>query len=121
MSNRIRERDIPVARPSARSDRRNRLVLFACLLSLSLVGCAADTKERTGEYIDDAGITTRVKAKLFDDPQTSGFSITVTTYKGTVQLSGFVSGEKEKSRAEELAKTVPSVKSVKNDLIVKSK
>ena len=48
----------------------------------SLVGCAADTKERTGEYIDDAGITTRVKAKLFDDPQTSGFSITVTTYKG---------------------------------------
>ncbi len=99
----------------------NRPVLFACLLSLALVGCAADTKERTGEYMDDAGITTRVKAKLFDDPQTSGFSITVTTYKGTVQLSGFVNGEKEKSRAEELAKTVPSVKSVKNDLIVKSK
>ena len=121
MSNRIRERDIPVARPSARSDRRNRLVLFACLLSLSLVGCAADTKERTGEYIDDTSITTRVKTKLIDDPQTSGFAITVTTYKGTVQLSGFVSGEKEKSRAEELAKTVPDVKSVKNDLIVKDK
>ena len=101
--------------------KQNFVVLFAVILSLVLAGCAADTKERTGEYIDDTGITTRVKAKLFDDPQTSGFAITVTTHKGTVQLSGFVSGEKEKSRAEELARTVPSVKSVKNDLIVKGK
>ena len=102
---------------------RNRkyIAIFTCLLSLTLAGCAADTKERAGEYIDDTGITTRVKTKLFDDPQTSGFAISVTTYKGTVQLSGFVSGEKEKSRAEELARTVSSVKSVKNDLIVKSK
>ena len=101
--------------------KQNFVVLFAVILSLVLAGCAADTKERTGEYIDDTGITTRVKAKLFDDPQTSGFAIAVTTYKGTVQLSGFVSSEKEKNRAEELAKTVPSVKSVKNDLIVKNK
>ena len=101
--------------------KQNFVVLFAVILSLVLAGCAADTKERTGEYIDDTGITTRVKAKLFDDPQTSGFAITVTTHKGTVQLSGFVSGEKKKSRAEELARTVPSVKSVKNDLIVKNK
>ena len=101
--------------------KQNFVVLFAVILSLVLAGCAADTKERTGEYIDDTGITTRVKTKLFDDPQTSGFAIAVTTYKGTVQLSGFVSSEKEKNRAEELAKTVPSVKSVKNDLIVKNK
>ncbi len=100
---------------------RTRLALLACLLSLSLIGCATDTKERASEYIDDAGITTRVKTKLFDDPQTSGFAITVTTYKGAVQLSGFVSSEKEKNRAEEVAKTVLSVKSVKNDLIIKNK
>jgi osmotically-inducible protein OsmY len=101
--------------------KQNFVVLFAIILSLVLAGCAADTKERTGEYIDDTGITTRVKAKLFDDPQTSGFAITVTTYKGTVQLSGFVAGDKERSRAEELAKTVPGVKTVKNDLIIKNK
>lgn len=101
--------------------KRNFVFLFAVILSLVLAGCAGDTKERTGEYIDDTGITTHVKAKLFDDSQTSGFAITVTTYKGTVQLSGFVNSEKEKSRAEELTKTVPNVKSVKNDLIAKTK
>lgn len=96
-------------------------LLIACLLSLSLAGCAADTKERAGEYFDDTTITTKVKTKLFDDPQTSGFAITVKTYKGTVQLSGFVNSDKEKDRAGELAKAVPGVKDVKNDLIVKSK
>lgn len=102
---------------------RNRkyIAIFTCLLTLALAGCAADTKERAGEYIDDTSITTRVKTKLFDDPQTSGFAITVTTFKGTVQLSGFVSDEKEKGRAEELAKAVPGVKEVKNNLIVKTK
>ena len=59
--------------------KQNFVVLFAVILSLVLAGCAADTKERTGEYIDDTGITTRVKTKLFDDPQTSGFAISVTT------------------------------------------
>ncbi len=96
-------------------------LLIVCLLSLSLAGCAADTKERAGEYFDDTTITTKVKTKLFDDPQTSGFAITVKTYKGTVQLSGFVTSDKEKDRAGELAKAVPGVKDVKNDLIVKSK
>ncbi|TAM43982.1 MAG: BON domain-containing protein [Gammaproteobacteria bacterium] len=96
-------------------------LLIACLLSLSLAGCAADTKERASEYFDDTTITTKVKTKLFDDPQTSGFAITVKTYKGTVQLSGFVTSDKEKDRAGELAKAVPGVKDVKNDLIVKSK
>lgn len=97
-----------------------RNILFTCLLSLALAGCAG-TKESASEYVDDATITTKVKTKLFDDPQTSGFAITVTTYKGTVQLSGFVSGDKEKTRAGELAKGVEGVKDVKNDLIIKSK
>lgn len=97
-----------------------RNALFICLLSLALAGCAG-TKESASEYVDDATITTKVKTKLFDDPQTSGFSITVTTYKGTVQLSGFVSSDKEKDRAGELAKGVEGVKDVKNDLIIKTK
>ncbi len=101
--------------------KRKRLVLLAGLLALALAGCAADTKERAGEYFDDTTITTKVKTKLFDDPQTSGFAITVKTYKGTVQLSGFVNSDKEKDRAGELAKAVPGVKDVKNDLIIKSK
>lgn len=101
---------------------RKYIAIFACLLSLTLVACAGSgAKESAGEYIDDAGITARVKTKLFDDPQTSGFAITVATYKGTVQLSGFVSSDKEKDRAEEVAKTVPGVKSVKNDLLIKGK
>ncbi len=101
--------------------KRNRLALLAGLLALALAGCAADTKERASEYFDDSTITTKVKTKLFDDPQTGGFAITVTTYKGTVQLSGFVANDKEKARAEELAKGVAGVKNVKNDLIVKDK
>ena len=101
--------------------KRNFSVLLAVLLSLALAGCAADTKKQTVEYFDDTTITTKVKTKLFDDPQTSGFAITVKTYKGTVQLSGFVTSDKEKDRAGELAKTVPGVKDVKNDLIVKNK
>lgn len=100
---------------------RKRLAVLASVLSLALAGCAADTKKQAVEYFDDSTITTKVKARLFDDPQTSGFAIGVKTYQGTVQLSGFVDSDKEKARAEELAKAVAGVKSVKNDLIVKPK
>ncbi len=102
-------------------NRKRLVLLFVSLLSLTLAGCAADTKQRAAEYFDDSTITTKVKTKLFDDPQTSGFAITVKTYKGTVQLSGFVNSDKEKTRAEELTKGVPGVKDVKNDLIIKAK
>ena len=100
--------------------KRNFVVLFAVILSLALVGCAADTKERTGEYIDDAGITTRVKAKLSTTrrPAALPSPSRPTRERCSSRASSAV---KRKSRAEELAKTVPSVKSVKNDLIVKSK
>lgn len=101
--------------------KRNFVLLFAVILPLALAGCATDTKKQAVEYFDDTTITTKVKTKLFDDPQTSGFAISVKTYQGTVQLSGFVNDEKEKNRAEELAKTVPGVKTVKNDLIIKQK
>lgn len=100
---------------------RSIFAVLACVLSLALAGCAADTKKQAVEYFDDTTITTKVKAKLFDDPQTSGFAISVKTYQGTVQLSGFVTSDKEKDRAAELTKGVPGVKSVKNDLIIKTK
>jgi len=95
-------------------------LIFACLLAAALAGCAG-AGQTAGAYVDDATITTKVKTKLFDDPQTSGFAISVKTYSGTVQLSGFVSSEKEKARAGELAQAVQGVKSVKNDLIIKAK
>ena len=101
--------------------KQNFTILFAVVLALVLGGCATDTKKQAVEYFDDTTITTKVKTKLFDDPQTSGFAISVKTYQGTVQLSGFVTSDKEKDRAAELTKDVPGVKSVKNDLIIKTK
>ena len=64
-------------------------------------------------------ITTRVKTKLFQDPITKGFDISVATFKDEVQLSGYVDSQAQKERAELLARSVPGVRSVKNDLMVK--
>jgi osmotically-inducible protein OsmY len=102
------------------SSRTSLALVLAVLTALPLLGCAGTEKQQsTGEFIDDSAITTKVKTKLFDDPVTSGFTIRVSTYRGTVQLSGFVNSEREKNRAGELAQAVAGVKSVKNDLIVK--
>ena len=96
-------------------------VLALCvLIAAPLVGCAGSaTQESTGEYVDDATITTKVKSKLFEDPKTSAFQVQVDTFKGVVQLSGFVDNEEARARAGELAREVPGVKSVKNQLVVK--
>lgn len=97
-------------------------VLLATLLvatPLAFFGCASQTKQSTGEYMDDSAITAKVKAKLFEDPATSGFQINVTTFKGVVQLSGFVNDDEAKARAGELAKTVEDVREVENNVIVK--
>jgi osmotically-inducible protein OsmY len=83
-----------------------------------LLGCAG-AGVKTGEFVDDSAITTKVKAKLYEDPATSGWDIKVSTDKGVVQLSGFVKSSREKDRAGEIARKVEGVKSVANDLIVK--
>jgi len=84
---------------------------------VSVVGCASTPQTQgTGEYIDDAVITTKVKAALFDDPVTKAHEINVETFKGVVQLSGFVATTNEVNRAVELARAVKGVTSVKNDL-----
>ncbi len=85
-----------------------------------ITGCAATaTKESTGEYIDDTAITIKVKAAIFEDPMLKVFQINVETFKGVVQLSGFVDSAQVSARAEEVARSVNGVKAVKNSLIVK--
>jgi osmotically-inducible protein OsmY len=84
------------------------------------LGCASTkTHESAGEYIDDSVITTKVKAEILNDPSLKYFQISVKTYKGTVQLSGFVDSEHAVRRAGQVAADVHGVTSVKNDLIVK--
>ena len=99
----------------------NRFVtlVFAVLLA-SLLGCAGtSTKEGTGEYIDDTVITTKVKAAIFNEPSLKSAEINVETFKGVVQLSGFVSSPANISRAVEIARGVGGVTSVKNNMRLK--
>ena len=83
-------------------------------------GCAATpTRESTGEYVDDSTITTKVKAALVNDPLVKALDVKVETFKGVVQLSGFVNTEAEKLQAGNVAGTVNGVTSVKNSIVVK--
>ncbi|MGZ5030618.1 MAG: BON domain-containing protein [Methylobacter sp.] len=93
---------------------------FLALTLLTAGGCASTTKtEGTGEYVDDSVITTKVKSALTGDPNVSAAEINVETFKGVVQLSGFVSSRAEMNRAIEIARGVAGVKSVKNDMRLK--
>ncbi|MBL0122836.1 MAG: BON domain-containing protein [Betaproteobacteria bacterium] len=88
----------------------------------TLLGCASTTKhESTGQYVDDTVITTKVKAKIFEEPGLKSAEINVETFKGRVQLSGFVSSDADTLKAAELARSVKGVTSVKNDTRVKGK
>ena len=94
-------------------------VLFAAVL-LSALGCAStDTRESTGEYVDDTVITTRVKTAIFNEPSLKVLQINVETYKSVVQLSGFVNSATDMSKALDVARDVPGVRSVRNDLRLK--
>jgi osmotically-inducible protein OsmY len=93
---------------------------FLTALLAFFVGCAATPKqEGTGEYIDDSVLTTKVKAAVFNEPSLKSAEINVETFKGVVQLSGFVSSQADINRAAEVARSVTGVKSVKNDMRVK--
>jgi len=102
--------------------RRHRILSFlVCIVLVTVfLGCASTPKrEGTGEYVDDSAITTKVKAAIFNDPALKVFQINVETFKGEVQLSGFVDSAQSVKKAGEVARGVGGVKSVKNSLIVK--
>ena len=85
------------------------------LLAFTAVGCAVTRDQSTvGEYVDDATVTARVKAKFAEDP-----TVSAKTLKGTVQLSGFAKSTTERTRAGEIARSTPGVKAVKNDIAIR--
>ena len=95
-----------------------RLLLAALALSFAFVtGCASTAKqEGTGEYFDDSVVTTKVKTAILNDPELKVLQINVETFKGVVQLSGFVESKAMMDRAVEVTRGVAGVKSVKNDM-----
>lgn len=94
--------------------------LLLALGMATILGCASTANhEGTGEYVDDTVITTKVKAAIFNDPSLKVAEINVETYKGTVQLSGFVKYPADMTRAVALSRAVSGVKSVKNDMRLK--
>lgn len=83
-------------------------------------GCAVTDKQSSvGQYVDDATITTRVKARFAEDKAVSAMRLNVETLRGVVQLSGFAESSTEKSRAGEIAGNVPGVQRVINDIVVR--
>jgi len=98
-------------------------ILSAALLAVTLVsvvGCSSTSqKEGTGEYIDDSVITTKVKAAIFNEATLKSTEINVETFKGVVQLSGFVNSQADINKAVEVARSVRGVTSVKNDMRTK--
>jgi osmotically-inducible protein OsmY len=94
------------------------LVCFALLTAFTAYA-APEKHETTGQYVDDSVITTRVKTAIFNDAALKTLQINVKTYKGVVQLSGFVDSAENVSKAGVIAQGVDNVVSVKNDLLVK--
>lgn len=95
-------------------------VLFAAIALTTVAGCASTQRhESTGQYIDDTAITTSVKAAIFNEPGLKSSEINVETFKGRVQLSGFVSTRDKAERAVQVAQTVKGVTSVSNDMQIK--
>ena len=93
----------------------------AAVALLSASGCAVSRgQESVGAYIDDAGITTMVKSRLFEDKTVAGSSISVETLNGTVMLSGFAKSTQERNTAEMIARGVNGVKSVRNEIAVRT-
>jgi hyperosmotically inducible protein len=93
---------------------------LAILLAAGLIGCASTANtEGTGEYVDDTVITAKVKTAIFEQPTLKSAEINVETFKGIVQLSGFVRSQDNVNTAIMTAKNVKGVTSVKNDMRVK--
>jgi osmotically-inducible protein OsmY len=95
-------------------------VIFSLICFATITGCASTPRsEGTAEYVDDTVITTKVKAAIVADPSLKATEINVETFKGRVQLSGFVNSQADIARAVEVARSVKGVKSVANDMRLK--
>ena len=92
----------------------------AAATMMFMLGCASTAKhEGTGQYVDDSVITTKIKAKILEEPGLKSAEINVEPFKGVVQMSGFVKSQADINKAAELARSVHGVVSVKNDMLVK--
>ena len=97
------------------------IVCLSLLIAFSLAGCSSTpTRESTGEFLDSSLMTAKIKTRLIDDRITSGFHISVYTFKGVVRLSGTVNSDYEKNHATKIALGVDGVKKVDNLLMVRS-
>lgn len=99
----------------------HRFLTYILAFLLAFLPACADTsrQESTGEYVDDTVITTRVKAAIFNEPSLKSAQINVETFKGTVQLSGFVSSRADIDTAARVARGVTGVASVRNDMVLR--
>jgi len=94
--------------------------LVVLMMITAFMACASTpTTSGTGEYVDDSVITSKVKSAFLTAEDLKSFDIGVETFKGTVQLSGFVKSQQQVDKAGQIARGVKGVKGVKNDLIVK--
>ena len=94
--------------------------LLSIIAVAGLMGCASSAKhESTGQYVDDTAITAKVKTAIFEQPTLKSAEINVETFKGVVQLSGFVSSAENQKLAMDVARKVPGVTSVKDDMRLK--
>ena len=100
--------------------KRSSSLIICLVFVVALISCAGSrTSESSGQYVDDSVITTKVKTALLVDPDIKSLDIGVETFKGVVQLSGFVNSAEQARKAVEIAKSVEGVRSVKNSLVVK--
>lgn len=103
-----------------RINHRFSILLLAAAAFTTLGGCASTaTQESTGQYMDDTAITAKVKAAIFNEPTLKSAEVNVETFKGAVQLSGFVNSQADINKAVALTQAVNGVRSVKNDMRLK--
>ena len=97
-----------------------RKILAVFALAVVLSGCTVFSgRETAGEYVDDATVTSRVKAAIFNDPTLKSMEISVETMQDVVQLSGFVDSAQSKSKAGEIARNVEGVRQLRNNLVIR--
>lgn len=96
------------------------IAVAVALGSLFSTGCAVTSGQSSvGQFVDDATITTRVKTRFAQDQQVSAMRIGVETLNGTVQLTGFATSQAEKDKASAIARSVPDVRNVQNNIVVR--